>query len=1032
MKKTMMKRIMAFALAAAMVFTSLAVPSVQAEAASAKSVKTVKLKIGSKTVTNKKYAVAKGETKKLKVVVTPGSAKKSIKFKSNKKSVATVDKNGKITAKAVGTAKISVTVTGKNKKKTTKYVNIVVQKPSVPAKVSKGYKLKWYDEFDGKTLNRNDWNVELHDPGWVNAELQKYVDSKKNIYLKNGKLVIKPIQTKNADGTYSYTSGRINTQNKHDFKYGIFEARVKVPEGKGYLPAFWMMPQDENLYGQWPRCGEIDIMEVLGDATDTAHGTIHYGNPHNQNQGTYNLSKGSFSDSYHTFAVEWLPGEIIWYVDGKEYYRTKDWYSTTEGQGTLTYPAPFDQPFHVILNLAVGGSWVGYPDDATFKSQNYSVDYVRIYQKDSYDDSKVKAPEKVKVDVPEINKNLVRNGSFAAAEALDDEKDWSFMTANGGEAKAEIKENAIHINTTNAGEVDYSVQLVQPNLPMKKGAAYEVSFEAYADSARTMSSKISAPDNGWAVYGGPETIELTTEKKTYSYKFTMTADDDANGRLEFNMGNFGSTAGIHISNVSVKVTSYEEPKETKTVLADGNYIYNGAFQEGDKRLGYWKISKPAGAKVSVTNKAANDRRLKIVAPAGTSKSKPVTVSQSGLALTGGKYAFSFDVEGKKNKKIKVSVAGQEQEVTLNGKKQTISSKLTLSDVKNKTLVFTITSAGTYYLDNIRLVEDSLIKNGNFNAGFAGFEPYVDGSAAATYVVDSQKEKNAANFGITNTGDADWKIQLKQNNVELEKGQWYRLKVDVKSTKDRKFMYAIQRDGSKHNDDWTPYVQETVDITGEWQTFTSEFQMKEPTDTGSVLSLSMGAVGGTQITEPHDIFIDNISLEEIKAPAIEAQPAGVNLLKNADFSGSFEDGWTETIANWEGGPGADAVRTINGKSIAYDIKNVGTEDWNVQLKQSGITLEAGATYKVSFKAKSTAARTIKSGVMSKTYNWYGGADIALEADTEKQVEFEFTMKEADTAADFYVSMGQILDDATKEKINTPASIITLSDFSLVKE
>ena len=104
-----------------------------------------------------------------------------------------------------------------------------------------GYTLRWQDEFDGAELNRDDWNVELHEPGWVNNELQSYVDSPENIYLEDGKLVLKPVETKNADGTVSYTSGRVNTQNKHDFKYGIFEARAKVPAGQGFLPAFWKM-----------------------------------------------------------------------------------------------------------------------------------------------------------------------------------------------------------------------------------------------------------------------------------------------------------------------------------------------------------------------------------------------------------------------------------------------------------------------------------------------------------------------------------------------------------------------------------------------------------------------------------------------------------------------------------------------------------------------------------------------------------------------------------------------------------------------
>ena len=191
------------------------------------------------------------------------------------------------------------------------------------------------------------------------------MDSPENIYLQDGSLVIKPVEIKNADGTVSYTSGRVNTQNKHDFKYGLFEARVKVPEGQGFLPAFWMMPTDENLYGQWPRCGEIDIMEVLGNDTTKSYGTVHYGNPHSEQQGSYVLPSGSFSSEYHNFAVEWEPGRINWYVDGNLIHTANDWYSATEGQGEITYPAPFDQPFYIILNLAVGGNWPGSPDETT-------------------------------------------------------------------------------------------------------------------------------------------------------------------------------------------------------------------------------------------------------------------------------------------------------------------------------------------------------------------------------------------------------------------------------------------------------------------------------------------------------------------------------------------------------------------------------------------------------------------------------------------------------------------------------------------
>ena len=268
-----------------------------------------------------------------------------------------------------------------------------------------GYTKVWGDEFDGDSLNRDDWNVETHEKGWVNSELQEYVDSEENIQVKDGKLVINPvkkvssIESNDAASTkevVSYTSGRVSTQNKQTFTYGRFVCRAKVPKGQGYLPAFWLMANDENLYGQWPRCGEIDCMEVMGQETNKAYGTVHYGNPHAQSQGTYYTgeNESDFSDDFHVFTCDWEPGKITWYVDGVKYYEENDWYSTTVGQGTLAYPAPFDQPFYIILNLAVGGSWVGNPNDETsFENNPYEIDYVRVYQKDSYNED-VKRPVK--------------------------------------------------------------------------------------------------------------------------------------------------------------------------------------------------------------------------------------------------------------------------------------------------------------------------------------------------------------------------------------------------------------------------------------------------------------------------------------------------------------------------------------------------------------------------------------------------------------------------------------------------------------
>lgn len=242
------------------------------------------------------------------------------------------------------------------------------------------YQLVWQEDFEGDSLNREDWNVELHEPGWVNKELQEYIDSPETIEVKDSKLYLKPVQTRTEDGGYYYVSGRVNTQNKHDFQYGLFEARVKVPAGKGYLPAFWMMPTDEDYYGQWPKCGEIDCMEVIGDQLTKVHGTLHFGEPHEQSQGTHTIESGDYSKDFHLYSMEWQPECIRWYVDGVLYHEETKWFTAWPGEDKKPYPAPFNQPFHVILNLAVGGEWVGYPDDETFEAQPLVIDYVRVYQ----------------------------------------------------------------------------------------------------------------------------------------------------------------------------------------------------------------------------------------------------------------------------------------------------------------------------------------------------------------------------------------------------------------------------------------------------------------------------------------------------------------------------------------------------------------------------------------------------------------------------------------------------------------------------
>jgi beta-glucanase (GH16 family) len=880
-----------------------------------------------------------------------------------------------------------------------------------------GYILQWQDEFEGESLNRDDWNVETHNAGWVNAELQAYVDSEENIYLKDGSLVLKSVK----DGD-SYTSGRVNTQGKHDFKYGLFEAKVKVPSGMGYLPAFWLMPTDENLYGQWPRCGEIDAMEVMGQETDKVYGSLHYGNPKSDSQGTKKLTDGDFSEEYHVFAVEWEPGSMKWYVDGMLYHEEHDWYTATVGQGTVTYPAPFDQQFYVILNLAIGGEWVGYPDEnTTYEDQAFEIDYVRVFQKDEYDEN-VERPEQAPVVLRDADAtgNYIINGDFSVNEALNDEEDWVLLTALGGVATAKIENGVLRIDSTAAGSADYSVQFVQAGLPAEKGATYRLSFDAWADAERTAKVNIDAVDRGYTRYLPDTKIDLTAKKQSFSFEYTMTDENDGNSRLEFNLGNTASTATVYIDNVRLEKIAQSEVADKKGVLADGNYVYNGKFQEGAGRLAYWDIENKAGAQISVTNDEEHDRRLKIVAPEGTSAENPVIVSQGDLALSADKaYAISYDADGEPGKTIKATLAGEALDADLTGKSQTLSKAFTTGEKVDNSVVFTITAPGTYYIDNVSIVEDSLIKNGSFDAGTISYDPFIDSSAEATYGVDSLAEgnNNAFEMTISNTGDADWKVQLKQSGVRLEEGQWYRLSLDMRSSKDRKVVVAIQRNGNVYKtadgaEDWQPYVQNTAELTSEYKTFTYEFKMDPNTepksDDGAIFNVAMGAVNGAVITEKHTVDVDNIKLEKIDAPANEQVVEDVNILDDT---------------KWEN----NSVITVTEEGVTtITMEGVGSNPWDRQLGQQ-LTLKKGAKYKLSFKAKSSVERDIQFGVqeVGGDYTTYGSAVNGLSSE-EKAFEVEFTMTEDDEQSQVFFNMGNNVGD--KEQ---PAATITISDVQLVE-
>ncbi len=253
--------------------------------------------------------------------------------------------------------------------------------------------LVWSDEFDGETLDTTKWSPDVWPPGKVNDEDQAYTARARNLRVENGTLVIEA-HKEDFDGA-AYTSGRIHSSGKGDFLYGRFEARARLPSGQGTWPAIWMLPSDPFAYATtcsegedwqgssdcdaWPNSGEIDIMEHVGYQMGHVHGTVHteayYWVKWEQRKGRVIID--DLAEAFHVYALEWSPERIDVYVDDILYFTYMN-----ENKGWQEWP--FDRPFHLILNIAVGGAWgrAGGPIDDSIFPQQMQVDYVRVYRRD--------------------------------------------------------------------------------------------------------------------------------------------------------------------------------------------------------------------------------------------------------------------------------------------------------------------------------------------------------------------------------------------------------------------------------------------------------------------------------------------------------------------------------------------------------------------------------------------------------------------------------------------------------------------------
>lgn len=285
---------------------------------------------------------------------------------------------------------------------------VPVARPAADDTAPAGWKLVWSDEFNGDAIDRTKWDFDIGNgfynydanqwiSGWGNDELQYYTRTPDNAFVKDGQLHIRAV--KESYQGCGYTSARLKTRKRDGsalfcHKYGRFAFRAKLPVGQGVWPALWLLPQDDK-YGGWAASGEIDILEAKGQQPTQVLGTLHFGAPWPANTNIskeYVLPRGQTIADYHVYTLDWEPDEMRWSVDGHVYATQSFWWSSSKTDGSKgvnpvneadlnPWPAPFDQPFYIIMNVAVGGRFVGNPNRTTVFPAEMLVDYVRVYDR---------------------------------------------------------------------------------------------------------------------------------------------------------------------------------------------------------------------------------------------------------------------------------------------------------------------------------------------------------------------------------------------------------------------------------------------------------------------------------------------------------------------------------------------------------------------------------------------------------------------------------------------------------------------------
>ena len=498
----------------------------------------------------------------------------------------------------------------------------------------------WADEFNYEGQpDPTKWGYDIGGNGWGNNELQYYTDRIENAYVSDGVLTIATIK-ENYEGS-DYTSARLTSKNKADWKYGKFEVMAKIPTGRGAWSAIWMLPT-ENLYGGWPSSGEIDIMENVGYAPDEIHGTIHTESYNHQAEtqiGESITTEDPF-DSFHKYTVEWYEDKLIFLFDDVAYL-------TIEKQPGDTYAEwPFDQYFHLLLNTAIGGDWGGSQgiDNALFPKY-YEIDYVRVYTL-SEDQSQYNltinentgGSSSSNASTGPVNKNtqvtitatpapeyeFVRwKGTYASfnstlsfemlsnvevtpvfkkiGEMIDNgsfeegTNNWYINT--GGSASTSTAGEGLQITNNTSQANAWDIQLQQSPINLQAGHTYKFQYTISTENSLTLTAGVGLNEAPWSTYQiATESVNNATV--TFEYTFTMNVDNP-DARVIFDLGKTVGTYTINnISLVDLTVVTNSSKNETVPINIFPNPSSDYVHINGDITITNINIYNISGQLVS--------------------------------------------------------------------------------------------------------------------------------------------------------------------------------------------------------------------------------------------------------------------------------------------------------------------------------------------------------------------------------------------------------------------------------------------------